>query len=327
MAARAAAFSDPDVIAVLRDAFIPVAVNCSGLPRRPGPDGEYFRLIAEQGHYAGRVHPTDTRQGQYCATPRGELLASGNVRQARPLLEMLHRALAAGGGRGAGEPLPADGPAGRIPPAGGLVLRVWARDLPRPQPVAEEWHRRAFNLDHVWLTAEEGAGLLPAEVRPGAAADWPRQVLWRIARFHLLDTVRGESPPWPQDAVRVAELRTVVRDRAGTTTRLALEGRVRIEWTHRWRRDVDGTPLESGSGMDLELGGSAEWDGTAFRALELVAAGPRWGRSQYNAREGDPGPAPIGFLFELAAPGQPGGLLGDDRPPARVGERYFRAVV
>ncbi len=326
MAARAAAFSDPEVITLLRSAFIPVAVNCNGLQRGPGPDGEYFRLIAEQGHYAGRTHPTDTRQGLYCATPAGELLASCNVRQAKPLLETLARALrAAGAPRGAWDaPAAEDATPHGVPPQGGMVLRAWSRDLPRPDAPAEQWHARAFNLDHVWIQAREMAELVPETA--GSAGPWPRELACRIARFHLLDNVRGETPPWPLDAVRSAAVETTVRQWHDHGARLEFTGAIRLEHTHRWRTDHDGTPMVSEAGMDLELGGSADWDGGAFRAFELVAVGSRWGATQYNARADDPGPAPIGFVFELAAPGRPGGLRGDDRPPARLSERYRQAV-
>lgn len=327
MAARAAAFSDPDVIALLRWAFVPVAINCSGAEHWPGPAGAYFWRIAEQGHYAGRLQPTNTRQGQYCATANGELLASGNVREAKPLLAILKGALAAAGTVGSGPPVPvSDGRVDRPrPPVGGLVLRVWARDLPRKaeRALAEPWFARAFNLDHLWITAGEAAQLVPLSGETGAGRAWPHAVVWRIARFHLVDTVRGESPPWPTEAVLQAEVRSTVTGPASAGCHLALSGRVRLAGTQRWRDDVTGASRASEAGMDLELGGTALWTGHAFAAFQLVAAGGRWGATQYNFRDDDPGPAPIGFAFELAAPEQPEGLLGDERPPARLWEGYF----
>lgn len=71
--------------------------------------------------------------------------------------------------------------------------------------------------------------------------------------------------------------------------------------------------------MDLELGGSAWWDGAAFRAFEHVAADG--GRRPQNAREGDPGPAPIGFLLEIAAPGGRSATTGRRPASARATSR------
>ena len=65
MASRALAFSDPEVISLATCEFVPVAENCSYLQRQEDAKGEFFRLIAEQGHYAGRTQPSATRQGIY----------------------------------------------------------------------------------------------------------------------------------------------------------------------------------------------------------------------------------------------------------------------
>ncbi|HEX2184014.1 MAG TPA: hypothetical protein VHN78_00740, partial [Chloroflexota bacterium] len=80
MAGRAQAFSDPTVIALASERFIPVAENCSPLQRQRDAKGEFFRLVAEQGHYAGRTYPTSTRQGYYAFTPDGTVLAAANSR-------------------------------------------------------------------------------------------------------------------------------------------------------------------------------------------------------------------------------------------------------
>src|SRR5205807_6023235 len=73
--------------------FIPVAENCSYLQRQQDAKGEFFRLVAEQGHYAGRTQPSATRQGIYACTAEGRLLASINTRQAEPMLGMMQEAL------------------------------------------------------------------------------------------------------------------------------------------------------------------------------------------------------------------------------------------
>ena len=67
--------------------------------RSPDPvvtAGQTRRELAEQGHYAGRTRPTNTRQGIYAAAPSGVLLASVNTRSAERMAAMLEEALAAG---------------------------------------------------------------------------------------------------------------------------------------------------------------------------------------------------------------------------------------
>ena len=93
MAGRASVFSDDRVIDILTNQFIPVADNCSYTQRQKDAKGEFFRLIAEQGHYAGRTKPTATRQGLYTATSDGELLASINTTNVERVLEMIGSAL------------------------------------------------------------------------------------------------------------------------------------------------------------------------------------------------------------------------------------------
>ena len=65
------------------------------MKNRDGAECDLFRIIAEQGHYAGRTEPTDTRQGIYALAPSGELLASVNTRSSHEMASMLTRALQA----------------------------------------------------------------------------------------------------------------------------------------------------------------------------------------------------------------------------------------
>ena len=222
MASRALAFADPDVIRLAAESFIPVAENCSPLQRQEDARGAFFRLVAEQGHYAGRSRPSATRQGQYACTADGRLLASVNTREAAPLRAMMTqalerwRALAAGDASVAGAP--AGGPATeeryardpRYPdryPEGGLVLKQTLRDLPRPPDhLIPQARPDAVNFDYVWFTAAEARRFLPPVLRAGERTDLPWPIVRRLARFHLLDSVRGETPPWRDEHVAHARL-------------------------------------------------------------------------------------------------------------------------
>lgn len=349
MADRASAFADDEVAALLRARFVPVADNCTPLQSQQDAEGDFFRLLAEQGHYAGRVHPTATRQGMYAAGADGRVYGACNVNHPGPLREMLRAALArwdaephpgSPGGPGLGE-LAGHVARGRHhmrPPAGGLVLRVWVRDLPR-DPATDtrpaDWRRTAHNLDHAWFTAEEAASMVPPAERrsKGERWRWPQAVVQRLARFHLVDSVRGETPPWSAEEVRSAEAWVTVQGALDGVLHLRLGGTASMAGPRRWVDDFSREAHQCEHAIEVRLDGRLEWDDRArrFRRFDAAAVGMRRGGTKYNVRRDDPGPAPIGYWLELApgalgeAGGADGGLAVSDRtPPWAIGWRdYF----
>ena len=329
MAGRESVFSDPVVIDLASNHFVSVAENCSPLQSQQDAKGEFFRLVAEQGHYAGRTFPTNTRQGYYCFTADGRLLTAANSRDPRAIERMLRTALdrwqaltATGFSAGA----PAFDVSEYMParpdryPADGLVLRLTARDLPRDVDTRpDDWRKRAWNLDYAWLTKEEAAQLVPPP-EAGATAQWPRSVVRRLGLFHLRDFVRGEPSAWPEEALREAVATSTVTRVEGDLVHLQLAGRIRLEYTMRWRRPNDGSQHESECGYDATLAGEATWDRARqrFASFELAAAGPRWGTNQYNNRGDDLGPAPMGVAMTLA-----GSEPKDRTPPHQSGHRGY----
>ncbi|HET7558933.1 MAG TPA: hypothetical protein VFK80_03150 [Limnochordia bacterium] len=327
MASRALAFSDPEVIRLANAAFVPVADNVSHLQRQKDAEGEFFRKVAEQGHYAGRTIPTDTRQGIYAFTTDGDLLASINTRTADRMLEMMQRALAAWEARGQrqGSAVPNEFMADRRfdhePPAGGLILNVYSRDLPRDEPLdAADWRARAHNRDHAWLTAEELSRLAPRDPAVGRRYPLDPAVLRRLVLFHLIDNVRGEPPMWKAANVARAQVELVVEAVSATEVRLALTGEVRLEESGVWPIGSEGAPTARQRGYHASLTGRVVWNRALGRPsrFDLVAAGARWGATQYNARQDDLGPAPLGIAFELA-----GDAPADRTPPQGIYAGYF----
>jgi hypothetical protein len=353
VASRALAFADPDVIRLAAEAFVPVAENCTPLQRQEDDKGRFFRLVAEQGHYGGRTVPSATRQGQYAFTADGRLLASVNAREAAPMRAMLTqalerwRALGAAGpsGADAGTDAAPDGPYARDPrypdryPEGGLVLKQTLRDLPRPpdHPVPQA-RPDAVNFDYVWFTAAEARRILPPALRAGERAALPGPLVRRLARFHLLDSVRGETPAWGDAHVIRADIWSEVtavesaapapapapghpeRERAGRV-HVRLEGAVLCQQAGAWavrpfRRHWEGLTR----GYDCRLMGEAVYDAVAgrFERFDLLALGDRWGGTEHNARQEDLQPAPLGIAFELA-----GDSPADRTPPHADLRAYF----
>lgn len=283
------------------------------LQHRNDPEATLFQKIAEQGHYAGRTTPSDTRQGTYATAPSGVLLASINSNDPKAMTQMLQRALAKWKAlpddqRWLEGDVAPDAPKGRperFYPSDGLVLRETVRDLPR-EFASDDWRTQAWNKDYVWFKKAEARSMLPDSIESGREASVPRALLVRIGRFNLVDTVRGQSFNFPESALKSAELKTTVTkvEKGVATVRLA--GVMKAEQVGKWPiagyRDMN-DPSDQKRGYDLRLSGEAIWDlvKERFTKFELVAAGTRWGATQYNGRFDDPGPAPIGYLFQLAS--------------------------
>lgn len=312
MASRALAFSDPEVIELASRQFIPVAENCSYLQWQQDAKGEFFRLVAEQGHYAGRTQPSATRQGIYACTAEGRFLASINTRESEPLLGMMREALR----RWREEPADSEPPETlgsyvpdpRLPaeaPPEVLVLKVYTRDLPRPgDPRPPHWRRDAMNMDHAWLTREEAAALLPADPSIGSRFPVPPAVVRRLARFHLLDNVRGETPMWKEEEVRQAEMTLEVTEVRPERIELRLHGAVRNVASGTWAvRPFAERLNDTERGFDCRLQGFLSYDRVRgrFVRFDLLAVGNRWGGSEHNVRWDDMAPAPMAVAFELAS--------------------------
>ncbi len=332
MAGRESVFSDPTVVELASSRFVPVAENCSPLQSQQDQKGHFFRLVAEQGHYAGRTFPTSTRQGYYTFTADGRLLTAANSRDPRAIEAMLRQALerwdtlsTANGHSAATAAQIGDYTSARpdLYPAAGLVLQLTARDLPRDVDTRpDDWRKRAWNIDYAWFTPEEARQLVPEPATAGSAREWPHAVLRRLALFHLRDFVRGEPSAWPEDALRHADVSSEVLSVEGDRVRLALRGHIALRYEMTWRRPNDGSHHSSDCGFDATLEGEAVWDRAAarFTAFDLLATGPRQGTNQYNNRNDDLGPAPMGIAFQLA-----GSTPRDRTPPHQIWHRAYWA--
>ena len=322
---RRTLWPDEDVRA-LAERFVPAADDAGALRRGAVRGAAAFRHIAEQGHFGGRSEPTDTRQGVYAVTPGGTLLASVTSNNPRRVAEALRHALARWDALAPDERIPGDaaehggettGDADRIA-AGDLVLHVFSRDLPRPdretgagdraEAFPETASPRSWNLDVVRFSAVEALGFMP-DPAPGARRVVAPATVLRIAQQHLVDNVRGQTVPFARAAIAEAALEAEVTavDGAGVTVRLtgAMRASERGRWPIRGFADRD-APAEQERGYAMTLLGHAVFDAAAgrVREFELVAAGPRWGATQYNERADDLAPAPMGVVLTLAADAQ-----------------------
>lgn len=295
----------------LAGAFLPATDEVWRLQGGEGIEARLFSTMADGGHYRGAG---GTRQGIYVCTPSGRLLASCNSLDADAVLATLRDGLAAWDAVGdadrrlaRAEALATDPRWEWQYPEGGLVLRSSQRDLP-PSGDPHDAPLPRSNVDHVWFRADEALGFVPAEPAPGATRVVDSALTERLARFHLVDNVRGQTLPFSPGEVAGSRLTSEVVGVEGDALELRLAGRTRAVSDGSWELGDNIWTPEGRWPRSLETRvlGRAVFDRSTgrFTAFELLALGHRAGRTQLNGRRDDEA-GPIGFWFELAgdAPG------------------------
>ena len=302
--------------------FLPVADEVFRLQSGEGPECVFFRTMASDGKHT-EPNPGRTRQGIYAFTPRGRRLGSLNSNNATRVAEMIEAAWQEWQAltpeeRLAGPALDPT-PPGRIRyewayPEDGLVLRTTSRDLPEE---TEEPTGR-WSHDHAWFTKSEARTFVPDRLRVGERRDVPRELVVRLARFHLLDSVRGQTTAYDPGDIREAELEAEIVRVDGSRVDLLFRGKTSAHGTRGWRtwggrrRDAS---IEERS-FDTRVFGTATFDADreAFVALDWVAVGERAGRTRFNGRRADTDPGGMGISLVLAP----------DRPADRVPPAFFQ---
>jgi len=271
--------------------------------------------MADKGHYGGGQ---GTRQGIYVCSSSGDFLSSINsldpdavittletaLRKWKQLPETVRR-------RGsAANPMPAHRWEASYP-GKGLVLVSVNRDLAAEQGDFRRTDDR-WNRDHVWFSAEEARGWLPRDLKTGAVHVVPAALAQRLARFHLIDSVRGQTLPFAVEEVRGSVIQTEVLERRGQVVRLQISGATKAVAEGPWLMgDNDWKPpREFPRSLATKLLGYASYDldRGAFTAFEMIAVGARRGYTQNNDRSRGPQEGTIGFVFTLA----------EDAPAGRV---------
>ncbi|MEE8467489.1 MAG: hypothetical protein V3T22_03495 [Planctomycetota bacterium] len=289
----------------LSDRFVCAADEVWRLQRGSEADCVFFQRMVNGGK---RITDRGSRQGTWLCAPGGVVLARVNSRDTEKVLATMERALAAW------EELPEE--QRHVPadadlesrkrwedsfPEQGLVLERIAREL-TTEGLARTPHAR-WNRDFAWFSGSEVRAWIPEDAEVGDVIRLPL-VARRLARFHLVDNVRGQTLPFADEEVQEAILNALVTAREGSLLSLSLQGRTLAAAAGAWllgenlwkpSRDIP-------HGIQCGLMGEARFDlaqGT-FQTFELVAIGRRWGHTQMNGRGRDDAPGLIGFHLELA---------------------------
>ncbi|TWT40296.1 hypothetical protein RAS1_40040 [Phycisphaerae bacterium RAS1] len=307
-----------------------------------GAECRFFQAMADRGHYRAAG---GTRQGIYICTPGGRLLASINSLDADEVCKTLASGLSAWDALSPAERrLPADLAARFEPrweharPEGGLILETTNRDLrgdpPTPQESPAQRESPAlpespsasdaascrdsrWNRDHAWFSRDEARAWLPADATRGAVVNVPTALVERLARFHLVDNVRGQTVPFTRADVAGSRIESRVTARDGACVEIELRGETRAVSGDQWDMSEAVWKPERAHprGIVTRLLGQATFDLDAgrFTRFEMVGVGQRWGFSENNARRGQPERSAIGFVIRLASSG-----AAQSVPPAFV---------
>ncbi len=293
-------WSDPKVLELAKN-FVPVGDEVWRLKRKRDAEGDFFRRFCDIGHYQGGDENSNTRQGIYVVTPRGQLLGSLNTRDSEPVVKLLSETLALWNELPIDQRLFEQDPhelAGLVQrleskyPEDGLILRSYSRDLPRDD-APNDWRHNAWNQDLVWFRKNEALAL----ANPGFSR---ASILARFARTHLLDNVRGQTEAFEPGDVVESLMHFECVSESGAERHLEIQGSFRVE--RLAEPAFENIPAEEPRGTDAKMQGTATFNTKLerFTQFDAVALGIRWGGTRHNGRYDDPGPSPMGWAFVLA---------------------------
>jgi hypothetical protein len=309
--------------------YIPVTGDDWYQRRRDDAEGRFFRQMSDQGPRGG--DDDSTRQGIYCLTSSGKLLAYKNAGQnVRVMREVLRAGLAKWrdlpsserkpGAVALGDEGAVDSEYARTPPEGGLIVNVFTRALEKEtqngfaEADCGQGRGGEAARDHLWLTRSEWQSLVPLEPKAGSSFPFPAGLVERICRFHLVDDTRGEPPHWEQREIRSASMNLTVEQVTPEQVRIRLDGSALLS--------TNADLAKAKRGYDVRLLGYLTYDrhANAITRFDILALGDHWGEGPFTAGA-RPGRTPLGIAFELAA----GKSAADRVPPqgARFLPGYF----
>ena len=326
---RVSAFADPEIIQLASEKFIPVTVDDWYQRRRQDAEGQFFIKVANQGPRKGQGG--GTRQGIYCLTADGELLAFKNAgNSAEVTREQLNQALAKFKKLPDNRRLPGavaiesfgkpDANYVRTPPANGLILRVHGRILDKKdgevcKAACDFPGGDRASRDFLWLTANESKALIP-KPELGYSYSLPTAVTKRIARFCLIDNTRGEPEFWKGTDVRKADFSLKVTSVTPEKIEVSLMGKALLA-------DEEDLAVAK-RGYDCSLKGRLTYDTAKakFTRFDAVALGDHWGATTYTQKGVRPGRTLYGVAFGLPLIERPGDRVSPQA--AREWNEYLR---
>jgi hypothetical protein len=168
-----------------------------------------------------------------------------------------------------------------------------------------------WNRDFAWFTQDEVRSMIPETRTPGVRHRVPDKLVRRLARLHLLDSVRGinDARLFEDKHVEKAEMFMNVVGVEGDVLSLRMEGATRAVEPPLVDARGSGHPDEKERGFEAKLLGHAtvNVEQGKFVSLALLAIGPRWGGRGFwhSMRKNDLEPQPMGVAFRILSPSEP----------------------
>jgi len=280
------AFNNPEVIRMLQNEFVPVAVDGGMTGRRKDPEGDFYRKFANtQARYVAAADGTSLAKKTWAPSPYLNQWMKDALAKFALLPSAARKPVV-----DAAEVTKSTRP---VAPAGGLVLTVTSRFL-KGHEVASTPNQQYALLpayDRVWLTRAEWQAFLPTG--QGKAFELDVNVVRKLARFHTIDIIGRQRAPWPEASVKGCRLTGEVLPGTSGMVDVRLAGFLSIEGASKPRPNLG--PDDGAVKLDLKAHGVLRYDAArqAITQFDLVAYGPysKGGR-----------PAEIGFHFRLTGP-------------------------
>jgi len=322
---------------LVKDSFVPVAVDMRPMLHRQDAEGEFFRLVRKQAPSGAGF--AGASGGEYVITASGKMLSRARVSSFIKGLEEFNKLPEADRKPPVGEMGKID-PKSPVPPPGGVIVRVYQTRLERDadnnlrQPAkfrSFSWGCYEPGRDTVWLTEAECQSLVPANLKKGEQLRFPPALGDRIARSALRDLSETNGVTWDPNAVRSLEWTLTVEDASASQVRLCLKGSVSlrndpvlavVECTKGLaKRGLAGERFQAPPNeedlptprFDARVLGYLDYDRAkqAFTRFDVVALGDYVG-IHINPDYQKPKqpyyfvikPMPVGIAFEIAPPGQ-----------------------
>lgn len=335
MLGRALGFSDPEVIRIIKENFIPVVGDDWYQRRRNDEVGKFFRRVVDQTWKAGKWgnNGGDNRQGIYCFTPSGRMLTEMKNIGSNPaeLRRLLQAGAAAWNRLPAEERKPGavqvadvafDPGYHRPVPQDALVLRQYQRGLKRGPDGSLAAHDFTFRdapvwaqRDRAWILSDEWKAFVPATPAAGAEIEFPATLKRRLLRYHFVEALVGEPGVWRPEQIRKETLTVKVQSVTDSRIVYHVDGSVLLT--------TDPDAATSRCGLEGTLTGILTVDRTKaiVDRLDLVLIADCWGALNGHNAISREGRNPVGFAFELGT-----GADVDAVPPqaARLLQPYLK---
>jgi len=269
---RESTFADEELIAMLKEQFVSVAIDQWYTRAQKDAEGEFYQSIAIQGP---RKDFTKTTQGLYVCDATGNFYGYTNNRQADSAKRILRDALSKFDADSKFDALSAGVPDPnyqRIVPAGAVVIQVNTKVLSGFKPTDDAFEmifQKSIARDNLWILSGE-----IEQLKKGVVAE---SLAKRISRFHLIDNTRGEPTMWSSDDIE--------------SMKMTLDG------DGRFTGDVQ---IKSNtSGYRTKMAGNVKFEGDQLKQFDIVARGWYHGEGRYT-RHAPEDEFPVAVAFRIS---------------------------